>query len=304
MARPEYVLTRCKTALNRVHGMPFRWSLNPYAGCRHSCVYCFARQYYVTAEYGQRTDFAARILVKENFADVLRQELCKPTWRGESVVLGTATDPYQPAEGRFRLARQTLEALLRHENPFSMLTKSPLVFRDRDILAQLASVASVRVYFSISTVDLELWRTVEPGTANPYRRLEVLQALRRAGVPAGVLMAPVMPGLTDSVASIEAVARAAYEHGAQYFGAAPLRLMPTVKEHYMEFVRNEFTELLPRYERAYPATAVHAPREYKDALEKRIQAIRRRYCFADDDAREPPQKVPERVHRRQLPLPL
>jgi DNA repair photolyase len=302
VSRPEYVVTRCKTALNRVHGMPFRWSLNPYSGCRHSCVYCFARQFYVKADHGDRGDFAARILVKENFPDVLRQELRKPSWLGESVVLGTATDPYQPAEGRFRLARSTLEALLRHQNPFSMLTKSPLVLRDLDVLAELARVASVRVYFSISTVDLDLWRTVEPGTANPFKRLEVLRALRRAGVPAGVLMAPVMPGLTDSLASINGVAQAAYEHGAIFFGAAPLRLMPTVKEHYMEFVRDEFPDLLPRYERAYPG--VHAPREYVTALQKRIQTVRARYRFRDDDAREPPEKLPQRVHQRQLALPL
>jgi len=304
MAQPEYIIVRCKTALNRVHGMPFRWSLNPYSGCRHSCVYCFARQFYVKADHGDRTDFAARILVKENFPNVLRQELSKPSWLGESVVLGTATDPYQPAEGRFRLARQTLEALLRHQNPFSMLTKSPLVFRDLDVLSELARVATVRVYFSISSVDLDLWRTVEPGTANPFKRLEVLRALRQAGVPAGVLMAPVMPGLTDSLASIDGVAKAASEHGAMFFEAAPLRLMPTVKEHYMEFVRDEFPDLLARYERAYPG--VHAPREYITALQKRIQAVRARYTFADDHQRERSRQFnpAEHVHQRQLALPL
>jgi len=302
MAHPEYVVVHCKTALNRVHGMPFRWSLNPYAGCRHSCVYCFARQFYVKADHGDRTDFAARILVKENFADVLRRELCKPSWLGESVVLGTATDPYQPAEGRYRLARRTIEALLRHQNPFSMLTKSPLVLRDVDVLAELARVATVRVYFSISTVDLELWPIVEPGTANPFNRLKVMRALRQAGVPAGVLMAPVMPGLTDSAASIDAVASAAHDHGALFFGAAPLRLMPTVKEHYLEFVRDEFPDLLGRYERAYPGA--QAPREYVTALQKRIGNVRSRYPFVDDDVRRPPDEVKplRRGHQRQLAL--
>jgi len=293
---------RCKTALNRVHGMPFRWSLNPYAGCRHSCVYCFARQFYVKADHGDRADFAARILVKENFADVLRRELCKPSWLGESVVLGTATDPYQPAEGRFRLARATIEALLSHQNPFSMLTKSPLVLRDLDVLAELARVAAVRVYFSISTVDLDLWRVVEPGTANPFNRLRVMRALREAGVPAGVLMAPVMPGLTDSAASIDAVASAAHAHGAIFFGAAPLRLMPTVKEHYLEFVRDEFPDLLGRYERAYPGA--QAPRDYVTALQKRIGNVRSNYAFLDDHVRRPPDqpRPMRRGHQRQLAL--
>ncbi|HEX8968333.1 MAG TPA: radical SAM protein [Chloroflexota bacterium] len=302
MPRPEYVMVRCKTSLNRVHGMPFRWSLNPYSGCRHSCVYCFARQFYVTADHGGRADFASRILVKQNFADVLRQELRRPGWRGESVVLGTATDPYQPAEGRFRLARATIEALLLHQNPFSMLTKSPMVVRDVDVLSALARVATVRVYFSITTVDLDLWRSVEPGTANPYKRLEVLRVLRRAGVPAGVLMAPVMPGLTDSTASIEAVAQAAHAYGALFFGASPLRLMPTVKEHYLEFVGDRFPDLLPRYERAY--AGVHAPRDYVDALQKRVQAIRAHFDFTDDPVRQVPEKMPERIHQRQLALPL
>jgi DNA repair photolyase len=307
LPRPEYVVVQCKSALNRVYNMPFRWSLNPYAGCRHSCVYCFARQFYVQADHGTRGQFAARILVKENFAWMLRQELSKPTWRGESVVLGTATDPYQPAEGRFRLARATLEALLRHENPFSMLTKSPLVVRDVDLLAALARVASVRVYLSVTTVDLGLWRTVEPGTANPFHRLAALRTLRQAGVPAGVLMAPIMPGLTDSLASIEAVASAAREHGALYFSGAPLRLMPTVKEHYLEFVGDHFPHLLRRYERAYPTT--HAPQAYTSALSRRVQQVRAKFQFGDDEMRRRPiaaaATAPASAHpRRQLALPL
>jgi DNA repair photolyase len=301
MGRPEYVIVRCKSALNRVQGMPFKWSLNPYAGCRHACVYCFARQFYVKADHGDREDFSVRILVKENFADVLRQELARPAWRGESIVLGTATDPYQPAEGRFRLARGTIEALLRHANPFSMLTKSPLVFRDLDVLAELARLADVRVYFSITTVDLDLWRVVEPGTASPFKRLQARRALREAGVPAGVLMAPVMPGLTDSIDSIEAVASAAYEHKALFFGAAALRLMPTVKEHYLDFVANEFPDLLERYKRAYPG--VHAPHEYQAALNERVKRIRTRFSFRHDEVRDPPpDKLPDWVHQRQLRL--
>jgi DNA repair photolyase len=182
-----------------------------------------------------------------------------------------------------------------------MLTKSPLVYRDVDVLAQLARVADVRVYFSITTVDLDLWRTVEPGTANPFKRLFALRALREAGVPAGVLMAPVMPGLTDSMESIEAVASAAYDHKALFFGAAALRLMPTVKEHYMDFVETEFPDLLARYQRAYPGAS--APHDYQKALNERVQRVRARFGFRHDAGRDPPpEKLPDWVHRRQMRL--
>ncbi len=267
MARPEYVEAPCKSALNRVRGMPFAWSLNPYAGCRHACVYCFAIQYHRLAERGTAEDFSARVFVKVNPPEVLAGELARPSWRRAMVAVGTATDPYQPAEGRYRLTRRTLELLRDHVTPITLLTKSPLVQRDADVLADLARRAAVRVFFSISTVDLQLWRRLEPGTANPYYRLGALRRLRAAGVPAGVLMAPVLPGVTDSAAAIDAVASAARAHGAAFFGSSPLRPMPFVKEHYLGFVAREFPELLPRYRRAYPG--VYAPRDYRAALDRR-----------------------------------
>jgi DNA repair photolyase len=206
MAKIEYVEVRCKSALNRVQGMPFAWSLNPYAGCVHACVYCYARSHYALAGHGEPTrDFETRILVKTNFAEVLRRELGRPSWGFETVALGTVTDCYQPAEGRFRITRAALEALRDVANPLGMVTKSPLVLRDLDVLADLARQAKVRIFFTITTVDLGLWRTLEPGTANPFKRLEVMRRLNEAGVPAGVLLAPILPGITDSVASLDAV---------------------------------------------------------------------------------------------------
>ena len=212
MARPEYVEITCKSAINRVQGMPYlKWSLNPYGGCVHRCRFCFAVQYRVVADQGTQQDFGTRLFIKTNFVDVLARELKRPAMQGERLTLGTATDPYQPVEGRYRLTRGALELLREHANPMSLLTKSPMVQRDVDVLADLARVASAEVYFSITTVDLDLWRSVEPGTANPFHRLRAMQTLRRAGVTVGVMMAPILPGLTDSASSIEAVAAAARE---------------------------------------------------------------------------------------------
>ncbi|MCA1644859.1 MAG: radical SAM protein [Chloroflexi bacterium] len=276
--RPEYVETTCKSAINRVQGMPYlKWSLNPYGGCVHRCRFCFAVQYRVVADQGTSQDFGTRLFVKKNLLDVLARELRRTSLVGEHITLGTATDPYQPVEGRYRLTRGALALLRDHRNPVSLLTKSPMIVRDVDVLAQIARQTSAEVFFSITTVDLELWRIVEPGTANPFHRLRAMRTLREAGVAAGVMMAPVLPGLTDSVASIEAVAAAACEHQAAYFSATALRLAPHVKEFYLGFVGDEYPGLLPRYKRAYPGT--YAPKAYRDKLEERIQRIRKQYGF-------------------------
>ena len=201
MARVQYIEVQCKSALNRVRGMPFKWSLNTYRGCAHACHYCYARASHTYYGLNAGEDFETKIYVKVNVADVLRRELARPSWLGEQVALGTITDCYQPAEGRFRVTRGVLEALLERRNPISMVTKSTLVLRDLDLLAELARVAHVRVYFTVTTMDPALWRVVEPGTPPPWKRLHVMRLLLQAGVPAGVLMAPILPGLTDSVAA-------------------------------------------------------------------------------------------------------
>jgi DNA repair photolyase len=284
MARPQYVEVRCKSALNRVQGMPFKWSLNPYAGCVHACVYCYARSHYALAGHGEPgREFESRILVKTNFAEVLRRELGRPRWTFETVALGTVTDCYQPAEGRYRITRAALKALRDVANPLGMVTKSPLVLRDLDVLSALARVAKVRVFFTITTVDLDLWRRLEPGTASPFKRLEVMRRLNAAGVRAGVLLAPILPGITDSTASLEAVAQAAAEHDAAFLGTSTLRLAPLVKEQYLGFVDRQYPDLVERYERAYFGS--NAPREYQRALDERVTRIRERYGFIADSMR-------------------
>jgi DNA repair photolyase len=302
--RPEYVEITCKSAINRVQGMPYlKWSLNPYGGCVHKCRFCFAVQYRVVAEQGTQQDFGTRLFIKTNILDVLARELRRPALQGEHITMGTATDPYQPVEGRYRLTRGALALLGDHANPVSLLTKSPMIVRDVDLLADLARVASAEVFFSITTVDLELWRTVEPGTANPFHRLRAMRTLREAGVPAGVLMAPVLPGLTDSATSIEAVAAAAREHKAAYFSANVLRLAPHVKEFYLGFIEDEYPDLLARYERAYPGA--YAPPDYVEKLNERIERIRKSYGFSGHMVRRgAPEPPPPARRGPQLALPI
>jgi DNA repair photolyase len=305
MPRPEYVEITCKSAVNRVYGMPYlKWSLNPYGGCVHRCRFCFAVQYRVVADQGTQEDFGTRLFVKTNFVEVLSKELNRNGLQGEHITIGTATDPYQPVEGRYRLTRGSLELLCDHANPMSLLTKSPMIVRDVDVLVDLSRVASAEVFFSITTVDLDLWRTLEPGTANPFKRLAAMHSLRQAGVSAGVMMAPILPGITDSEASIDAVAAAALEYDAAHLHTAPLRLAPHVKEFYLGFIGTEYPDLLPRYKRAY--TGAYAPVDYRDRLGERVERIRARYGFKGQPERrtEPPKPPPQPRRGPQLLLPI
>jgi DNA repair photolyase len=305
MPRPEYVEITCKSAVHRVQGMPYlKWSLNPYGGCVHRCRFCFAVQYRVVADQGTQHDFGTRLFIKTNFLDVLARELRRPGLQGEHLTLGTATDPYQPVEGRYRLTRGALGLMREHANPMSLLTKSPMIVRDVDLLADLARLASAEVFFSITTVDLDLWRSVEPGTANPFHRLRAMQRLREAGVTAGVMMAPILPGITDSAKSIAAVAEAARDYDAAIFSTAPLRLAPHVKEFYLGFIGDAYPDLLSRYKRAYPGA--YAPADYRDKLQERINRIRADYGFGNESERRRRPPRPALAPRRgpQLVLPL
>jgi DNA repair photolyase len=280
MTRPEYHEIPCKSALNRVSGMPFRWSLNPYRGCLHGCHYCYARATHPYLGLNADDDFETKIVVKTNMPEVLRQELSKPSWTRERVAIGTATDAYQPCEGRYRLTRRCLETLSDHDTPVSIVTKATLILRDLDLLAELAQGPGATVYFTITTLETELWRVIEPGTPPPLKRLQVMNRLSEAGVPCGVFLAPILPGITDSVESIEAVAATAKAHGAASFGSAVLRLAPQVKEHYLAFVSETFPDLLPRYERAYAGTTIAA--DYQMAIERRLARVREQRGFVED----------------------
>src|SRR5512133_3471292 len=212
--RAEYREEPCKVALNRVKGMPFDWSLNPYMGCVHQCTFCYVRAFELRADRPYDDRYGRSIRVKVNVAEVLRRELSRPSWRHEAVAIGTATDPYQPAEGRYELTRGCLEALRDAANPFSLITRSPMIVRDLDVLVEAALRAEVGVVFSVPTLDEQVWRRTEPGTPPPRRRLEALSRLVGARIPAGVGMAPILPGLSDSPEQPEQVVRPAPDAGA------------------------------------------------------------------------------------------
>src|SRR5215510_3184874 len=209
MERVVYREEPCKVALNRVKGMPFAWSLNPYMGCVHRCTFCYVRAFEARADRPSGDSYGRSIRVKVNVAEVLRAELARPSWNRDAVAIGAATDPYQPAEGRYRLTRACIRELGRARTPFSLITRGPMVRRDVDVLVEAAARASVHVSFSVPTLDERIWRTTEPGTAPPRRRLETVRLLVDAGIDTGVALAPILPGLSDDPELLADVVREA-----------------------------------------------------------------------------------------------
>jgi DNA repair photolyase len=295
MSRRRYIEITCKSAVNRVQGMPFNWSLNPYRGCVHACHYCYARATHSYFGLNADDDFESTIFVKTNFPEVLRRELGRPSLAGERISIGTATDPYQPIEGKYQLTRRSLEALRDYHQSTSIVTKSTLVQRDLDLLVELSRVTDVIVFFTVTTVDPEVWRAVEPGTPPPLKRLQAMRKLRDAGVPAAVFMAPVLPGITDSAAAIEAVASAAKEHGAVSFGAMPLRLGPLVKEHYFSFIGEHYPSLHGKYQRSY--SGQNAPEAWVHGLNDRVEQALVKVGFARNSMSGKPADRYPRAHR-------
>jgi DNA repair photolyase len=278
--RPEYREEPCKAALNRVKGMAFKWSLNPYMGCAHRCTFCYVRAFELRADRPFDDRYGRSIRIKTNVAEVLRQELARPSWAHESVAIGAATDPYQPAEGRYRLTRGCLEALADASNPFSIITRSPMIVRDVDVLVEAASRASVSVTFSIPTLDEEVWRTTEPSTAHPRQRLKALTALVDAGVRASVGMAPILPGISDGPEQLEAVVEAAREAGACGIWANLLFLRAGTREHFLETLAQDWPEQLPLYERLY-ARRAYLGKEQTAPIRKQVAELAKRHGIAD-----------------------
>ncbi len=265
----EFIEVEARSVINRVPGgMPFDYTINPYRGCSHACVYCFARVTHTYLDMSAGRDFETKIVVKVNAPEVVRRELAAARWRGDPIAMGTATDPYQRAEGRYRLMPGILRALIDYRNPFSILTKGTLILRDLDLLREAAAVVGVSTAFSIATLDEELWRRTEPGTPNPRRRIEAVAELNAAGVPCGVLVAPVLPGISDRPGMLREVVRASLDAGATHVSPILLHLRPGVREEFLRWLEETYPDLVPRYQRTYRTP--YAPAAHRRALGRMV----------------------------------
>jgi DNA repair photolyase len=298
MARAQYLEDTCKTALNRVpeaSRVPFRWTINPYRGCTHSCHYCFARAFHTYLDLGIGEDFSTKIVVKTNVAEVLRRELAAPRWSGETIAMGTATDPYQHCEGRYKLMRGILRALVDFENPLSILTKSTMIVRDLDLFSELDEVAPLSVSMSVGTLDETVRRVVEPGTPPGRKRLEILSRFSEAGIRTGVLVAPILPGLSDNEEHLDEVLSACAEAGVDYAMPIVLHVRSSIREHFMPWMERTYPWLYPRYVELYGRRA-YAAKPYQQEVAERFARLRLRHGIGTSGHRE--------VRRRQEQLAL
>jgi DNA repair photolyase len=272
----------CRSALNPVKGMPFDWTLNPYRGCTHGCHYCYARRYQTQFELGSGDEFASIIFVKTNFVEVLRRQLQKPSWTGEYVAVGTATDCYQPIEGHYKLTRRTLEALAEAANPAGVVTKGPMVVRDIDVLQELDRRAGCTVYISVPTVDEHAWEQLEPGTAHPLKRLRAVRELNEAGVRCGVLMNPIVPGISSKPSILERTVKAIADSGASFVGCNVMFLEGGTRDHFMRWLGDAYPEMVDGYQQLYARK--YAPSSYRKEVKRVIGLLRTKYSVND---REP-----------------
>jgi DNA repair photolyase len=293
---------RAKSALNKVHPaarMPFNWTVNPYRGCGHACTYCFARRTHTYLDLNAGRDFEREIVVKVNVPEKLRAELARPSWKREGVALGTNTDPYQWVESRYKLMPEIWRALLDHDTPGSLVTKSPLVLRDLPMLQELAAGPGFQAFLSVPTLDERAWRETEPHTPSPRARIQAVRKLNDAGVPAGVLIAPLMPGVNDTPEEVAEIVRLADEAGATSIGAVALHLRGEVKDVFFEWLRERRPELLERYAKLYEKGA-YLPSDERRRLQELASVPRRKRrrkppppARGPKAEREPPARTPE-----------
>ena len=275
----RYQEIRCRSALNSCKGMPFNWTLNPYRGCTHGCHYCYARRYHTQFELGADDEFASVIFVKTNVVQVLRRELQRPGWDNDLVALGTATDCYQPIEGFYKLTRGVLEAFCAFSTPTGVVTKGPMVVRDKDVLVDLSAKTDVTVCISVPCVDEDVWRALEPGTAPPLQRLRAVRELVDSGIRAGVLMSPIVPGISSKPALIERTVKTIADHGARFIGSNVMHLEEGTRDHFMRWLQQEYPHLVDGYHRLYAGK--YPPRGYRDEVKNVIGLLKARYGLGD-----------------------
>jgi DNA repair photolyase len=278
--RVNYREEPCRSALNRVKGMAFEWSLNPYMGCVHRCTFCYVRAFEKRADRPFDERYGTSIRVKVNVVDVLRRELARASWQGDTVAVGAATDPYQPAEGRYRLTRGCIEAFAEVANPFGLITRGPMIVRDLDVLSEAARRAKVSITFSIPTLDEEVWRKTEPSTAHPRQRLRAVKELVEAGIKVGVGMAPILPGISDGPEQLREVVKAAREAGATGVWTNLLFLRAGTREHFLEHLAQDWPEQLEHYEELYAGRA-YLPSAEAKPVRQQVAALARDYGVRD-----------------------
>ena len=278
--RVEYREEPCRSALNRVKGMRFKWSLNPYMGCVHRCTFCYVRAFEQRADRPADDRYGTSIRVKVNVAEVLRRELARRSYEPDWVAIGAATDPYQPAEGRYGLTRACIEALGEAANPFSIITRGPMIVRDIDVLVEAARRASVAVTFSIPTLDEDVWRKTEPSTAHPRQRLRAVSKLVEAGIETGVGMAPILPGISDRPEQLAEVVKAARAAGATGIWTNLLFLRPGTREHFLEHLAEDWPELVLHYQELYRRRAYLGADESRP-VRRQVSAFAREFGVSD-----------------------
>jgi DNA repair photolyase len=292
----------CKGALNRCTGMPFRWTLNPYMGCVHRCAYCYVRAYEKRADRPSDDRYGRSIRIKTNVAQVLAWELHKRSWKRETVAIGAATDPYQPAEGQYRLTRGCLEALASVHNPFGLITRGPMIVRDVDVLQEASRRAEVSINVSIPTLDVDVWRLTEPGTSPPRQRLRAVRTLVDAGITVNVAMAPLLPGISDSTQQLETVIKGAREAGAANIWANVLHLRPGTREHFFEVLAKYWPQHVSRYRRLY-ARDSYLPAEETAPIHRRVAEVKASISVARPvSSRIVPPPAPEQLSLLALAL--
>jgi DNA repair photolyase len=264
---------RARSALNRVPGSRygFNWTINPYRGCTHACVYCFARRTHTFLDLNAGRDFEREIVVKVNVPELLRAELVRPSWKRELVALGTNTDPYQWVESRYRMMPEILTALEAAETPVSVLTKSPLLMQDIEIYERMAKHLPVSVNLSVPTLDEKAWRATEPHTPSPSARLDAVAELRRRGIDSGVLIAPLMPGINDSPEQVQPIVDRAREAGATFLGGVALHLRDEVRDVFFAWLEAKRPDLIPQYEKLYAGERAYLPAKQRGEVTKVVK---------------------------------
>ncbi|MBV9481471.1 MAG: radical SAM protein [Acidobacteria bacterium] len=289
------LLNRCTSAR-----MPFTWTINPYRGCEFACKYCYARYTHEFLEMRDGADFERKIYVKQHAAELLRQELGRVK-SGEEIALGTATDPYQPAESRYEITRAILEEMARHHDyQIGIVTKSNLVLRDLDILKRVAENNRLYVNITVTTLKVDLARALEPRAPRPDLRMEAVSKLNRAGVAAGVICAPVLPGITDGVRDLESLVRATAAAGGKYIFANSLFLKPCSAAVFLPFLERKFPDLAESYRQCFKRQAF-LPDAYRKGLSQLMDKLRRKYGIVNAYERYA-ERGPSLTERQQMSL--